>query len=257
MIISHKNRYVFVEIPHTGSHSIAAELIQFYGGERILRKHANLTQFEAQASRDERAYFVFGTVRNPLDTAFTDYSKLQSDHRGQFTKPAMLMRNGGHVTEQHLLEFEFVNSQNGDFASFMRKFRNRTYHNWFLTGASRYQFVLRFENLASEFERLIAILGLELARPLPHVNSTKKKARNFEDVYPEDLRAFVVARYGPFLRKWGYDLPASWGGGVVPRLSLLKFWAVDSVAEIASRHMEIDQNNKLLARLKRILDSIT
>ena len=45
MIISDKNRYVFVEIPHTGSHSIAAELVAHYGGVRIMRKHANLTQF--------------------------------------------------------------------------------------------------------------------------------------------------------------------------------------------------------------------
>ena len=119
MIISHEHRYVFVEIPHTGSHSIAAELVDYHGGQRILRKHANLTQFMAQASAEERKYFVFGTVRNPLDTAVTDYSKLASNHNEQFTDPTRLISVGGHITRDHVEEFDFVNRAGHDFETFM------------------------------------------------------------------------------------------------------------------------------------------
>ena len=55
MIISHRHRYLFVEVPHTGSHSIAEQLIRHYDGEPILRKHANVTQFLGQAAAEEKS----------------------------------------------------------------------------------------------------------------------------------------------------------------------------------------------------------
>ena len=48
MVISHKHRYVFVEIPHTGSHAISKELCEFYDGQIIHRKHANVTLNRAE-----------------------------------------------------------------------------------------------------------------------------------------------------------------------------------------------------------------
>jgi len=256
MIISHEHRYLFVEVPHTGSHSIASELIKFYGGERILRKHANLTQFMAQATPDERAYFIFGTVRNPLDAALTDYSKLQSNHREQFTNPAMLMANGGHVTEQHLREFDFVHNHGRSFPEFLRAFRRKVYHNWFLVGAQRFDYVLRFEQLAADYATVINLLGLELVRNLPHVNPTKKKARDFQAEYPPEIRPFVARYYGPFMRRWGYEFPESWDKLHVPLSSRVRFVVVEAVVGSAARFIKLDPDNPGINRLKRLVDAV-
>jgi len=256
MIISHKYRYLFVEVPHTGSHSIASELIDFYAGERILRKHANLTQFMAQATPDERKYFIFGTVRNPLDAALTDYYKLESNHREQFTNPAMLMSNGGHVTAQHLKEFELVHRQGASFPEFLKAFRKKVYHNWFLVGASRFDYVLRFENLSTDYARLIQLLGIELVRDLPHVNPTKKKARDFQAAYPPEMHAFVARYYGPFMRRWGYEFPESWGKVHVPWSSRLRFAVVEALVGAAARFMKLDPDNPRINRLKRLVDAV-
>src|SRR5262245_27774439 len=80
MVISHKHRYLFVEIPNTGSTAISAELRRHYDGEPVLHKHATYGEFLRLASRDQRTYFVFGTVRNPLDLAVTEYFKLKTNH---------------------------------------------------------------------------------------------------------------------------------------------------------------------------------
>ena len=50
-----------------------------------------------------------------------------------------------------------------------------SYNNWFLVGYRRFDYVLRYERLAEEYESVISQLGLELVRPLPRVNPTKEK----------------------------------------------------------------------------------
>jgi len=58
-----------VELPHTGSKAISAELREFYDGSQILRKHARYSEFLRTASLAEREYFAFSCIRNPLDVA--------------------------------------------------------------------------------------------------------------------------------------------------------------------------------------------
>jgi len=50
MIISHEHRYVYIEVPHTGTSSIRRVLIEHYGGEPFLRRHANYTEFRQVAT---------------------------------------------------------------------------------------------------------------------------------------------------------------------------------------------------------------
>src|SRR5918995_1035014 len=94
MIISHRHRYVCVEMPRTGSRAVADELEQFYDGHEILRKHATYSDFLRQATEDERTYFSFSSVRNPLDVAVTRYAHLRANKDDRFTQPRQIsLRN--------------------------------------------------------------------------------------------------------------------------------------------------------------------
>ena len=177
MVVCHEHKFVFIEIPHTGSHSITNELLEHFDCERILRKHANISQFFGQCSDQEASYFKFAAVRNPLDTAVTDYFKLAGNHKGQYTNPSALLSNGGHVTQDHIEQFRFIQETNATFSEFMHRYRNKVYHNWFLLGADRMDFIIRFENLQQDYETALSNIGVKLPRPLPHVNPTRKKKR--------------------------------------------------------------------------------
>lgn len=85
MIISGEHRYVFVELPRTGSTAIRKELLNQYGGRKILQKHSTYQEFLRTANEEEKRYFVFSGVRNPLDDAVSHYFKLASDHHGRFS----------------------------------------------------------------------------------------------------------------------------------------------------------------------------
>ena len=62
MIISHKLRCVFVQLPRTGSTAIARELISHYQGTPILNQHSNYVDFLRVATASEREYFVFSCI---------------------------------------------------------------------------------------------------------------------------------------------------------------------------------------------------
>ena len=67
MIISHKYKYLFVELPLTASTAVSKELRENYDGESILYKHATYHEFLKIASPEEKKYFVFSGMCNPLD----------------------------------------------------------------------------------------------------------------------------------------------------------------------------------------------
>ncbi len=257
MVISHKHRFVFIEIPHTGSHSISEQLVKHYGGKPILRKHANVTQFLAQATKEERGYFKFATVRNPLDTATTDYSKLKNNHKGQFTEEAALIENGGHVTKDHLREFRFIQDNDADFPAFFRKFRAKLYNNWFLLGERHFDYVIKFEDLQGGFSEVLSRIGIEQIEPIPHVNRTKGKEGSYEDFFAPEIRQLAASCYGPFMEKWGYDFPESWRPLKIPVWPRLQFRVLNDVVGVAARFIKLDPDNPVLYRIKKTVDSVT
>lgn len=257
MIISHKYKYVFAEIPHTASHSIAHELLTHYAGEQIHRHHSNITIFMGHANETTKNYFKFASIRNPLDTAVTDYNKLLGNHKGQYTNESQLLKNGGFVTEEHLREFNFIHENNADFPAFFRQFRSKLYNNWFLVGHQHYDHIIRFENLQESFSEVLGRLGIEQVAAIGHTNPTRMKKKGFAEFYTPDIYGDVARCYGPFLEKWGYGFPPEWGPLRVPLSSRMQFRALDSTANIAANHFTVDQDNAVLSRIKRTIDRLT
>lgn len=256
MVVSHKYRFVFIEVPHTASHSISPELCEFYGGETIIRKHANLTQFMRQANADERSYYKFATVRNPLDAAVTDFFKLKGNHKGQYTNPDAFIENGGHVTTEHRRRFQFIKDNDADFAAFFKKFHNKIYNNWFLVGHAQFDFVIKFESLQQDYAEAVRRFGAELRRPLPHTNPTRMKKRHFLEFYSEDIREQAVRCYGPFMKKWGYPFPEDWGPVEIPPSSQRRFAILDGTVGAASRYLRLDPDDPRISRIKKMVDSL-
>lgn len=257
MIISHKYRFLFVEVPHTASHSVSEQLISHYGGKLILRKHANVTQFLGVASAAETSYFKFATVRNPLDSATTDYAKLEGNHKEQFTNPAMLIENGGHVTKDHLREFHYIHDNKADFASFFKAFRNKLYNNWFLIGDQNFDHVIRFENLQEGFSDVLEKLNISQLAPIAHVNKTNAKRKPYTEFYTPDIYQQAARCYGPFMKKWGYSFPPEWGDVSVSRFSQAQFTLIDRCARFGANFLTLDPDNPALYRAKKIVEFVT
>lgn len=211
MIISHKHRYLFVELPRTGTTAISKELRTHYDGVRILHKHATYQEFLKIATPEEKTYFVFSCVRNPLDDAVSRYFKTKTDHRGWYSgRGKSKLRNVVRFVDW--LGYKFVQITHADFPRFFRVFHILPYSNWSILSHKSFDYVIRFENLQPDFETALRLIGIEPVRPLPVSNRTASKDSDFLKYYTPEIIGQAKRVFGPYMRFWGYEFPPQWGG---------------------------------------------
>ncbi|MFT6665725.1 MAG: hypothetical protein ACJA05_002596 [Porticoccus sp.] len=233
MIISHKYKYLFVEVPHTGSTSISEELIANYHGHPILKKHSQYIEFLRQASEDEKKYYIFSGVRNPLDEAVSVFLKIKNNHKGNYTSPDKLKVNGGFITDKKLKIRKYVEENNSDFGQYLIMFFKKPFDNMNAAYFHKMDYIIRFEQIAEEFSYVIEKnIGIDLKRALPIVNKTQGK-ESFLDYYDsEEVIEHALDVFGPFILKWGYKIPDTWDGFSVSALSILKFRVFEILRKI-------------------------
>lgn len=258
MIISSKHKYIFVEAPLTGCSAISSELRLNYDGESILYKHATYNEFLKVATDEEKKYFAFVGVRNPLDINVSQYFKYKSNHKNNYSNPDRLIKNGGFVTEDAVKKYLFIKNENADFATYFEKFYDYSIYNNYYLLPDNFDFVIRFEDIPENFNKAIQLIGLQPVRPLPRVNKTALKESSFWSYYTPELYGKVVYKCGPFMKKWGYTFPDEWGDPRIPFSSRLKFSMSGFLANALVRYLPLSfySNDSFLRKAREKLRKI-
>jgi hypothetical protein len=238
MIISHNHRYLFIQIPHTASTAIGRELCEMYDGVRILHKHAHYLEFERVASPEERKYFVFAGIRNPMDIAVTKYFKYKTNHKSQFTDPGNLLEHGGHISNEHLRHFHFIQGTGADFATYFEKFYRWPYSNMLSVSQQYCDFIIRFERLQDDFSTALKLIGIKQERSLPEANPTNQKKGDFLQYYTPAVRGQARRVFGPFMRKWEYDFPPELGDYSVSWFNQLEFRIIECIKNFVWKYIK-------------------
>lgn len=204
MIISHKNKYLYIEFPRTGCTAIANELVKYYDGERILHKHATYYEFLKIAEPEEREYFTFSNIRNPLDKAVSAYRKMSS-----YWLDKDLSSYNFIVKQLLKKKIDFVNS-GGDFQSYLLKFYKLPYDDWSILNHKQFDFIIKTENIEEDFKKVLRILGLEYINKLPVVNKTLNKSNYYELFNTLKIQEAAIRIFGIYMKKWDYDFPFNW-----------------------------------------------
>jgi hypothetical protein len=253
MIISHKHRYVFIENPQTASWAIRNELCEYYSGSPILHKHATVPEFHRSATPEERKYFVFITVRNPLDVLVSRYFKYKTDHDGAFSNPAAIDTNESDYSDQ--IKYEFIRETNASFEDYFLNFYKRPYSDLADFSSRRYDVVIHFERLQNDFSTVLRRLGIDQVRPVPMINQTRGKKREWISEYTPAMIPIAKRVCGPFMEKWGYDFPPAWGPHTVRWIDRLEYGLVSSVKNAYIHHFRNNTRGyaKLVRRLRASL----
>lgn len=209
MIISDKHRYVFVELPFTASTAISKELREYYDGRSVLGKHSTYREFLRFAKPEQREYYVFSGVRNPLDEAVSLYVKYRTNPNQIYTDPEWW------VTTRMIHRYQWVQKREASFAHYLRRFYWLPYENWSSLDHHRFQFVYRLETVAHDFGKILAELGIPPVRELPLVHETEGK-RGWKTCYTVDTYRRARWVFGPFMKRWGYTFPREWPDSGVP-----------------------------------------
>ena len=236
MVYSHTHKYLFIELPHTASTAVRNELCDVYDGHIILKKHSYFHTLPRSQRERMKAYFKFSCIRNPADVIVTEYFKLKNDHGQFYTDPACWKRNGGFISDRALKRFRFIQQTQSDFPTFFKKFHHHPYVNWSNLSHKSFDFIIRFEELQSDFSRVLASLDIEQQRPLPIKNPTDEKSKDFWTYYTPEIRPLARHVVGPLMRLWDYEFPAEWGYHSIPVRSRLEFQAVNVIKRIKWRY---------------------
>ena len=239
MVISHTHKYLFVELPRTGSTAISRELCQHYHGERIMRKHSTYFDFLRVASEEEKEYFVFSCIRNPLDDVVSRYVKIATDHRNRFTDPETLKKRTNLAERVENRLYNYVHGNDADFEDFFLKFYILPYNNWASISRHHYDFVIRFESLPEDFEKVLRLLDIEPVRQLPPRNVTSAREDSFVSYYSPRTIPRARRVFGPFMKLWDYQFPEGWGEVEVPWWNELEFRLVTLVRSIYWRYLRL------------------
>lgn len=208
MIISDKYKYVFIQTPMTGSSAVAKELLENYGGRAILSKHAVYSTFLAKASDEQRRYFVFSGVRHPLDKMVSTYQKMVNNHNERFTRKLNSDPRKAIFQIRDRLKFRKVQS-GWSYGEFLK--HTKVYDEVSSLDHDKFHFVMKFETLESDFEKVLTLLDIPLIRKLPRFNSTEQKRDYMEFYNTDEIRRIAVKKMGPFIEKSSYSFPEHWG----------------------------------------------
>ena len=251
MVISHLHRYLFIEIPITASSAIHRELCEHYDGIPILHKHATWSQFQRTATRDERTYFVFATVRNPLDKLVSRYFKLK-------TYPEYVFSDS-ESTKSLTIDYsdrrkrEYIGTTTATFDTFFREYGRRPYGSLIDVSGDHVDFVIRFERLQDDFSQVLRLLGLKQVQPVPVAKKTKGREADWTSYYTPDIIDQAKKVCGPFMKKWGYEFPPGWGEHRISQASQLEYRLVSALRNAYLTHFRY--SNRAHARIIRLLRS--
>ncbi|MEZ5014764.1 MAG: hypothetical protein R2794_10780 [Chitinophagales bacterium] len=214
MVIDHRYKFIFVELPLTATSAISKEIREQYGCEPFLNKHATFDDFLRKATPEEKKYRSIGSVRNPLDQTVSMYFKYKNDLDQRFStgrkRPGKWLRKK-LARNRDAVRYQYIISNNASFEEYFLHFFKWPYSNWSIIHHKKMDYIIRFEHLVEDYRKVFTELGLPIHRDLPQANKTPEKKADFWSYYASDKakrRAKFV--FGPFMRYWGYRFPSEW-----------------------------------------------
>ncbi|MBL1431945.1 MAG: hypothetical protein COC09_04195 [Gammaproteobacteria bacterium] len=210
MIISDEYKYVYIELPRTGSTAIAKELIELYAGTSILHKHARYDQFLKMASTEQKKYFVFSNIRNPMDEGVSLYLKYFTNHKSKFTEEKPFRNYNVIDRFREMKKFNSIKNKGMSFQEYFRKYKKLPYSNQSLLYHKKFDYIIKYEDLVENFNEVLLKIGISPKRDLPLINPTEGKKKYFYDYY-KGIVGDAKWVYGPYMDYWNYSWPNEWG----------------------------------------------
>ena len=244
MIISHKYKFLFIGLPFSASSAISKELNKKYEGQARLRKHSLYHEFLETATIEEKKYFVFAVIRNPMETEITSYEKMKNNIKGNFSNVALYKHSGGHITEKQRKKFEFIQKKQASFEKFFLQFYRQPYDNLASLTIPYCDFVIRYENIQEDYITALKKAGIKDPLPLPLANKTFGKKNKITDYYTKKTQGRAVSVFGPFLEKYDYSFPVEWGEIKVSTYHKLKFKLISYLKKIKIKYFTIRKKKK-------------
>lgn len=206
MIVSHRNKFIFVAVPKTGGHSVREALRPHLGPEDLEQaslfvqksfpfpelsalKHGHIGLSEVRPFLGEgifKSYLKFAFIRNPFDR-FVSYCSFMTRHQGHFDRDP-------RGTMRHFL-FDLRPLYHVHFQPQSRLL---------VDGEGRLltDFLGHVESMQADFDEICLRVGVP-ATPLERMNSSRRG--EYKQYYDQELIDGVASLYERDLNLFGYS----------------------------------------------------
>ena len=190
-MISFDKKFIFIHINKTAGTSMEKALSK-YGVRKLEPKdnlefelsykqsqHFNCEEYKKYLGSEYDDYFKFTVVRNPFDRIVSYYG-------------------GGAITNNlSFSDWVIERYQNKNFKDFERMYSDYTH--WI--GDDKIDFILRFENLSSDFEELKNKLNLECELGYFNVN---RRRSDYKEYYDENTKNIIYNFFEREIENFNY-----------------------------------------------------
>jgi len=180
MLVSHKHKFITIDIPKTGTTSINNVLSSFMQendfncsmSRKVEMRHGTYAQCIKKFPSCKN-YLSFTFTRNPWDRLVSYWVWEKYMRIINKDVPLINFLLEANVPDQYL----------------------------YITGFGDNSFVGRFENLQQEFDIVCDKIGIP-CQQLPHLNATKHK--HYTEYYDDETRKIVAKKYAKDIEYFGY-----------------------------------------------------
>jgi len=214
MLISHKHKFITIDIPKTGTRTLRESLqplgiIDVVGQPKWKNfyQHGSINDCELgfkDRGWDFENYFKFSVVRNPWDRyfSFLTYYKMKADeYSEEIEYPNELDKKQGEMAVDLF--------KGRSYAEVLKTLiQNRPPHSYFLLNednSCEFNRITLFEDLNRGFEEFCLDVGVT-APPLMHSNKSSASITK-EEVYTQELIDMVAEKEKWVIDKFNYKYP--------------------------------------------------
>jgi len=191
MLVSHKHKFVTIDVPKTGTTSINNALCSFMNTNDVTiglsvdmgMRHSTYKECITKFPNCKN-YFSFAFVRNP-------WERLLSFYCFKKQKKIKVKIDNNLSFKQYLKSSYFLSSfKDGACNQYL-----------YLEGFNAFSFIGRFENIQNDFNIVCDKIGIPRQK-LSHENKTKHK--HYTEYYDDETKQIVAEKYARDIEYFGY-----------------------------------------------------
>lgn len=211
MLLSHKHKFVTIDIPKTGTRSFRETLNKnsivdiIGGGGSQFNQHAGIKEIRdifIKNGWNIKDYFCMAVVRNPWNRYFSFFNYFKEYGEKYLKRDASINWGKAEISQGQRSASLFQDSNQ----SAMREIIKTTVpqHSYYsIEGEIKIDHIAVFENINDEFAFFCKKNGIEPLK-LCHSNNSKKTL-NIEEVFDDSLIDLVYKKEKPVIENFGYS----------------------------------------------------
>jgi hypothetical protein len=182
------------------------DLVDYYSGRPILRKHSYYTEFAENFP--DNTYRSFSFTRNPLDKLVTLYLRARYPHE-QEKRFHWLMYNNNIPWQMEIFKKGLTFEEFCAKIPTWKSFKSHASVEAYKRSMEGVDFIGRYENINEDWSKALKMFGIPQTRELTSQKTTYGK-KYFVDHYTKEVRSIITDYFSELMDYTGYEFPEEW-----------------------------------------------